>query len=701
MSTSSTNGVLLASIPLNRKMKRYWQRKYERIVVNNGADEAVAKFKNLRILLLTYLASPNRRANLDTFLNSAGFRNNGFLRMLFEYAECQPHSVLTFLKLYTGPVKSSKTMDAAAYDTKRRLESVCANQAVPRFLRDWLECLHTRHGVSYRRALKNPHDSFHHLALNLGSYDRWHEYWRRWYSLLRRGWQSSSSLDYKPVWPEIYKDYAKLNRESRSYERDFASLINMHISDEPCLSQGELDFVDEFLNDDVGDALYAVLWGDELSHQQLDGLFLESELYDGQYVGQIHHIHKKGGGTDLRDIAVPNRFVQNALVPAADRLYNLVRLLPNDATFDQDRFDHRIQNRVNNDNLYQGSVDLSKATDNLPFSWGDKIVSTLQGMFSSLTPEERLLMSTSTLSLPEDMKEKAEVLFVRSYELFQTVARAKWADEGFLSSWKVGQPLGSLPSFAMLSITHNLLLESLSASLGYCHSPYVVLGDDVVIMNKRLRKRYIREFTSRGIPLSLHKSFEGRLSEFAGKTYVRNSIPFFCSDHNPVTWNSLFDWQRTTGIRIPWINLPRAIKRKIYKIVRETCDLEHPSNRRVSQLAKLSYELVLSCEIHGRGTHVYPISDSAEWSKRMADYFMYRSLREEVIPDAVKHTGITMLGNGHPIILMDSRFADKDGYFQRFRPVELPAWYRDKVRPCATDAAIAAACKACCSEMAS
>lgn len=701
MYTSSTNGVILASIPLNRKMKGYWQRKYERIVRNNGADEAVAKFKNLRVQVLSYLSSPNRRANLDTFLTSTGFRNNGYLRMLFEYAECQPHFVLSFLKLYTGPVKSSKTADQAAYETRRRLEHVRANTAVPRYLRDWLKCINTRHGLSYQRALRDQNDTFHRLALNLGSYESWHGYWSRWYSVLRRGWQSSSSLDYKPVWPEIYKDYASLDMDSRTYRRDFACLVSMHMTEDSCLSHEELDFVDEFLSEEVGDALYAVLWGDDPSNQDLSGIFQESELYDGQFIGYLHHIHKKGGGTDLRDIAVPNRFVQNALVPAADRLYNLVRQLPKDATFDQDKFDTRIQNRVNNDNLYQGSVDLSKATDNLPFSWGDEIVSELLRIFGP-TPEDKMLKAIFDHFLtPEgEEKEKAETRFVRSYNLFRTVARAKWLDEGFLTEWKVGQPLGSLPSFAMLAITHNLLLESLGASLGLKHSPYVVLGDDVVIMNKRLRKRYIRELSSRGIPLSLHKSYEGRLSEFAGKTYVKNSVPFYCSDHNPVTWNSLFDWQRTTGIRIPWNNLPRSIKTKVFKVVRETCADEHPSTRRVIQLAKLSYDLVQICEVYGRGTHIYPIGDSAELSERIVGYFCNR-ISEKSVPDPVKHTGISILANGHPVVLMSNEFADKDGYFQRFRPVELPAWYREKVRPVATDAAIAAACKACRSETAS
>jgi hypothetical protein len=656
-------------------MKRYWRAKYERIVDNCGPAEAGTKFKNLRVQVLSYIADADRKSNLDKYLRQAGFRCNGYLRMLFEYADTQPHFVLSFLKIFSMELKSSQSMDQAAGNTKARLEAVRANASTPKYLMGWLNNLITPHGVSYRRARRDQYDPFHKLALN-HSYEEWHEYWLKWYCILRNGWKSSSSLDYKPVFPEIYKDYADPDRFSRSYRADFADLVSMHFTEDPALSAGQLGFVDESLNDEVGDALYAVLWGET---QGFEDLFQETSILSGLTVGHVHHIHKKGGGTDLRDIAVPNRFIQNALVPAADRMYNLVRKLPKDATFDQDRFDALIQNRVNNDNLYQGSVDLSKATDNLPFHWGDVIISFLERELRDPDPE-------------------ADTEFSRSYDLFRTVARARWEDEGYLITWKVGQPLGSLPSFAILAITHNLLVESLAASLGYRHSPYFVLGDDIVITNKKLRLRYIRDLRSRGIPLSLHKSFEGRLSEFAGKTYVKNCVPFYCSDHNPVTWESLFDWQRTTGIRIPWDNLPKAIKGKVYHLVRSEICEKDPSCRQVMKLARASYDLVLSCEITGRGSHIYQLSDSALLSELISGYFERRYNLDNPIPDAVKHTGITLIGSGHPVVLMNTRFADKDGYFLRYRPVKLPDWYKTKVRPCATSSAIRAAIGAC-SEM--
>lgn len=670
MRNSRTNEVILSSIPLNRKMKRYWISKYERIAANCGVSEAVRKFKNLRVQILRYVSDSQRKTNLKGYLGQTGFRINGYLRMLFEYADTQPHFVLSFLKLYTGPVKSEMTSDQAAGATKRRLEEVKANDAVPSFLDEWLKCLSMAPGHSYKSIIRCQGHPLAKAAKSMSESD-WNAYWRKWRSTLKRGWNSGSSPEYKPVFPEIYKDYDSREMQSSSYEADFADLVSLHMTqgDSP-LSGVELDFVDDYLDDDVGDELFSILWGE---NPKVSGLFRETTLLSGLYVGHVQHIHKKGGGTELRDIAVPNRFIQNALVPAAARLYDVVRSFPQDATFDQDRFDTKIQNRVNNDTLYQGSVDLSKATDNLPLSWGERIINGLSESFDSSSSRE----------------ENAE--FWNSYSLFQTIARANWEDEGYFIKWKVGQPLGSLPSFAMLAITHNLLVESLALSLGLRHSPYVILGDDIVIFNKKLRLRYIRELASRAIPLSLHKSYEGRLSEFAGKTYVKNTVPFYCSDHNPVTWNSLLDWQRTTGIRIPWNNLPRPIRKRIEAMTqKEMADSNlNPSDKKVKRLAALSYDLVQSCEVYGRGSHIYQISDSAEMSERISRYFEYR-ITDSPIPDPVKHTGITIIGDGHPVVLMDGRFADKDGYFLRYRPVELPMWYKSKVRPCATDAAIQA-----------
>jgi hypothetical protein len=679
MAIPRLNGVILSSIPLNRKMKRYWISKYERIAENCGVEEAQRKFKNLRVTLLKYLADTNRKSNLDVHLKNSGFRCNGYLRMLFEYADTQPHFVLSFLKLYSSTQESSMTTDEAATAVNQRLKQVKAQQQVPVYLTLWVNiaCMpyHGRHD-HYLAAKRNMKHCFHAFASRVTP-RQWHAYWNRWHHRLQKGWKSHASCDYKLVFPEVYKDF-KTDGSSDSYLEDLASLLGMEMyadtdPDWAPLSRDQLDFVHEYLNDEVADLFQRVVAG-EISYPEIFG---KQSFLSGLSVGHVQHIHKKGGGTELRDIAVPNRFIQLALIPGAARLYHVLRQLPNDATFDQDKFDTYITNRVTNDNLYIGSVDLSKATDNLPLSWGVEIVNSLRHYFGE---EGRHLGDEQ----------------IRSIELFYTVARAKWEDEGYLMEWDVGQPLGSVTSFAMLGLTHNILLESISLTCGISHSPYRVLGDDVVIGNKKVRKRYIAELRSRAVPLSLHKSYDGRLTEFAGKTYVKNNIPFYTSDHNTITWQALFDWQRTTGIRIAWENLPRAIKSKIASIARSQLvekGITNPHHDAVVRLAYSSYRLALTCEVPGRGSLLYPL-DMSSMSDLIVRYFEYR-ITDSPVPEAVKHTGITTLRDGSPVMLMHERFAEKDGYFLRFRPVELPAWYKDKVRPCATDSVIHAATAAC------
>jgi len=686
------NRIFLDSIPLKRKLKRYWIGKYERIASSCGREEADRKMKQLGVAIRSYLSDPTRLSNLAMYLKLSGFRSNGMLRQLFEYAETQPHFVLNFLKMYTWGGQPTKSIDSAAGATKRRLEKVKACSSVPVFLLSWLGItLSKGRKEQWERARRDPSDPFHRLA-RLHSLSEWKSYWGKWYGILSRGWTCPVKDSKKrAIFPEIYNDFDPEFQSSKSYAKDFGDLVSMHQNDDSPLSDEELKFVRTFLDEDVSEYLDQVLWGEDPT--AISGVFRWCNILSGHSVGQVQHIRKKGSGSDYRDIAVPNRFIQLALSPGADRLYRLVDELPRDATCDQKRFDTKIQNRVNNPNLYQGSVDLSKATDNLPLTWGESIISHLRNHFDRpmLRPEVELIARTF-----KDEQNIQKIERIRrhglSMDLFHTVARAKWEDEGYLMKWTVGQPLGTLPSFAVLAITHNLVLESMAAHLGLRHSPYCVLGDDVVIFNKKLRKRYIREFTSRAIPLSLQKSFEGRLSEFAGKTYIRNCVPFHTPDQSMISWDSLFDWQRVSGIRIPWANLPNSIRRRLIRVTRDQILGTVPSRSRLEQLAKRVYDLILICEVWGRGSHIYPIKDSDSLSEQITGYFMNR-VEDHPVPDPLAHSGITFLG-GHPITLMGSEFADKNGYFQRFRPVALPEWYKVKFRPCTTEAMVRASARA-------
>jgi len=370
--------------------------------------------------------------------------------------------------------------------------------------------------------------------------------------------------------------------------------------------------------------------------------FRNTDFMSGAYVGDIHYIPK--GGTGSRPIAVPNRFLQEGLVPLYGYLKILLGRLSTDATFDQEKFDPVIQSRVTTDSRFVGSVDLTEATDNLPMDW------------------ILWFVTKNILPYPKGWE---------SLRLFQYLARSQWNNDGYMSRWTVGQPLGTLPSFCWLGLTHNIFLESLSLWLGFGHSPYRVLGDDVVIFSKRLHRNYIREFSKRGIPLSLTKTYSGKLTEFAGKTFIKRLTPFLTPDHNVVTFSNLFDWQFATGIRIPWRNLPRKIHKRITRYT-----------GKLAMSGQQCYELIQYLAVPSRGSTRHPFPDK-KWEDMLVQLWLL--LEEEVLePDHGQlHTGIICLQDMVGVI--NSQPLEMGGYFRRYYQTRLPEWYRRKFRPTTTD----------------
>jgi hypothetical protein len=592
----------------------------------------------------------------------------------------QPQNVLNFLKFPTGIQENMRdSKDATAIKTAARLASIKSNPKVPVFLFQWLMILTSRTRERIPAYYHNQRDekAVFHKFCSEHTLQEWLDYWNTWWKILKSGIKSGPCSLSKAVFPEVYKDFKQSDdgESSDNYQKDWTELVDLHLS---CfdsvdpdvaehlgiascpLTKAELDFIDSFLSDEVKEALSDV-WSDPEIAISLCSPEYRS-LSSGLYVGHVQHIPKKGDPVSYRDIAVPNRFIQAALEPGATWLYSIVRKLPRDATYDQDRFDQRLTNRVTNENLYAGSVDLSKATDNLPREWGYVIISNLIRAFGC-----------------DDQVRK-------SIDLFWSVSKANWEDEGFLLKWTRGQPLGSLPSFACLALTHNLFVEALSLAKGYSHSPYVILGDDIVLLNKKLRKEYIRQMVSRAIPLSLHKSYEGELVEFAGKTYIRNCVPFHTTDHGPVTWAGLFDWQCATGIKVPYKHLPRDLRRRLSRTVSQEIKKQGFDPAAFGRnVIPFVYHLVQLAIVNPRGASSTRIEESLEGMEA----FWQMTETEDQIPDPTPHSGITIL-KGRPVTLMGWQYADKSGWFMRFRPVQLPDWYKSKFRPVATDALLRA-----------
>jgi len=208
-------------------------------------------------------------------------------------------------------------------------------------------------------------------------------------------------------------------------------------------------------------------------------------------VGKIGLIQEPG--FKLRAVANPGRVYQEALKPLGDNLYGKLKLLPWDCTHDQS-FPFNIVQRQLRENGEVHAIDLSNATDMFPFRLQEKMLHAMYHRKDAI-------------------------------ELFADLSRANWLSDlvpGFLS-WSVGQPLGLYPSFASFALAHGLILYALN---NYNHNNmFFVLGDDVVILDNELNRKYRLFLEEMCIPYSSSKTISStRISEFGGKVITPNLI---------------------------------------------------------------------------------------------------------------------------------------------------------------------------------
>lgn len=143
---------------------------------------------------------------------------------------------------------------------------------------------------------------------------------------------------------------------------------------------------------------------------------------------------KEEAAGKLRVFAMVDVLTQSLLKPLHQKLFDLFRRFPNDGTHDQEKAFSYAQTLAHK---YQASFgfDLSSATDRLPISSQTEILSALFG--SDFGPSWQSL------------------LVDRPYE----VVNNKYSIDVGSYFYKVGQPMGALSSWAMLNLTHHLMVQ--------------------------------------------------------------------------------------------------------------------------------------------------------------------------------------------------------------------------------------------------
>lgn len=640
------NYAIPRSIPLDSSMKRYYIKWFSRMRCSNGHKYAVDHVKNLRVLLMQYISDPNRSKDLKRYVAKAPIRKNRRLYQLFSYADTNPHAVLAFLKFYLDQDEPSVTVEESEAEMHQLLESIDWPVEIPRELKSWLEILVTYDTTKvcylYWDARENTNHPFHYVCMH-HSLEDWASYWRQWkHRLITRGkwaYRRNRGLEAaanKVPTPSVYKDFQA--NESEQFCDDVREFLSFFPDMRGGVESIPLECLDWILDQMEPDMVFGSF--------ELDDLIGDLDP-DSVTVGQIHHIPKKG--TDVRrPIAVPNRFLQLGMAPYGAYLYELLRGLPRDHTFDQTKSTSYIQHRLNR-GYYTCSVDLSHATDYLPKDLGDYIVCYLLGFT------------------------RANEHIEHSRALFDYVCRCQWRNGDNLSRWKVGQPLGTLPSFGLLGLTHNVLLEALALASGYLHSPYTVLGDDVLLFSKRMRRLYITTMNQLGVPLSLHKSYEHNLVEFAGQILIKNQEPRYTPDPSKVYWSNLFDYSRSSGFLLSWRSLPSSIRNRLTRVARS-----------VSLSGDKFYRLAAELYFASVGS---PYSSYMEKSMRLLPEYVANLESEQAEPDPDYSSGwavVTIDGTDRLLFTGRAR-VNRDAKGNICKDPSKPDWFKQKYRPTTTD----------------
>ena len=206
----------------------------------------------------------------------------------------------------------------------------------------------------------------------------------------------------------------------------------------------------------------------------------------------------------IRVFAMVDCFTQWAMKPLHDYLFEILKVIPQDGTFDQLAPIKLLQLKGHR-RFY--SLDLSSATDRLPIL--------IQGVLLS-----RLITAHGAnlwMSL----------MVGRAYDLPRRAMSPDYDGERFIR-YAVGQPMGALTSWAMLAMTHHAIVQMAAELSGRISGDdwfedYALLGDDIVIADRLVADTYLKIMAGLGVGIQLSKSVHdssGRgVLEFAKRVY--------------------------------------------------------------------------------------------------------------------------------------------------------------------------------------
>jgi hypothetical protein len=206
----------------------------------------------------------------------------------------------------------------------------------------------------------------------------------------------------------------------------------------------------------------------------------------------------------IRVFAMVDNVTQCVLKPVHDLLFSILRHLPTDGTFDQLGPAKAL---VARGLKVFYSFDLSAATDRFPVALQHAVMSLLLG---------RRLAGLWV-----------KFLVNRDYIVPRYIASCWKVPEGTPQHvrYGAGQPMGALTSWAAFSLTHHFLVQyaayKVSGTVEF-FLDYALLGDDIVIADKKVAEVYLALLSEIGVEYGLAKSLISSTGgfEFAKRTFV-------------------------------------------------------------------------------------------------------------------------------------------------------------------------------------
>lgn len=196
----------------------------------------------------------------------------------------------------------------------------------------------------------------------------------------------------------------------------------------------------------------------------------KSMSYEDIRLGKLSFKEEAAG--KLRVFAIADAWTQSLFKPLHKSLFDILRRLPNDGTFDQDSSFQRCLQKAQLYNCAY-SVDLSSATDRLPIVLQSGIIDILY-------------------QIPELGSIWAKILVDRPY----VISKNKYKIPTGAVHYATGQPMGALSSWAMLAVTHHFILQVSALNVypeyNSWYDRYEILGDDLVIFDTNVYQEYLR-----------------------------------------------------------------------------------------------------------------------------------------------------------------------------------------------------------------